>query len=176
MTRNTLTKGQEGAFTAAMRKKLNNNMTTVCTLPADQTWTSNVTQAVLAGFVTDQLIAGAKYHFELLLAVTQTTNGGLTLEFNTPDTLTLTSIMYATQEMTASVVANVVGTTATMATKIIDNKTAAYILVKASGSFVVNAAGSLEFTAAQNSSHADTTTIAKGSTLRVWCDTVDVAS
>jgi hypothetical protein len=175
MTHNTFTGGQVGAFTDAMKIKLNHNLPIVCTLPADQTWTSNVTQAVLSGFVTSQLKAGATYHFELALMTTQTTNGGLTLEFNTPDTLTLTSIAYITQEMTASVVANVVGTTATMGTKIIDNKTAAYILVNVKGSFVVAASGSLEFTAAQNTSHADTTTISAGSTLRLWCDTTDAA-
>jgi hypothetical protein len=172
MTHNTLATAQVGTFTEQMRKKLNHNIVDISTLAADKAFTSNTTQATL--FTTDTLEAGKTYHFELLLGTTMTTNGGLTLEFNTADTLTLTSIVYITEEVLAATVAYAVGTTATMATKIIDNKTAAYIAVKAKGSFVVNAAGKMTITAAQNTSHADTTTIAKGSTFRVMCDPVTV--
>lgn len=172
MTHNTFTDGQVGSFTNAMRKKINHNIVDISTLAADKTWTSNVVQSTI--FTTDTLEAGKTYQFEMLLSTTMTTNGGLTLEFNTADTLTLTSIMYVTEEVTASAVAYAVGTTATMATKIIDNKTAAYIAVKVKGSFVVNAAGKLTITASQNTSHVDTTTISKGSCLRVMCDPVTV--
>lgn len=175
MTHNTLNSGQEGVFTSNMRRAVNHNAIIIGTLPADQTWTSNVVQAVLSGFLTDQLKAGAKYHFELILITTQTTNGGLTLEFGTPDTLTLTSIAYITEQMTASAVAAAIGTTATINTKIIDNKTAAYTFTKVHGSLVVNVSGALQWTAAQNTSHADTTTISAGSTMRIWCDTVTTA-
>lgn len=172
MTHNTLTGGQVGAFTNAMKTKLNHNILDISTLAADKAFTSNATQAVL--FTTDTLEAGKTYHFEMLLKTTMTTNGGLTLEFNTADTLTLTSILYLTEEVTASVVAYASGTTATMGTKIIDNATAAYIAVKVKGSFVVNAAGKMTITAAQHTSHVDTTTISLGSTFRVMCDPVTV--
>ena len=172
MTHNTIYKGQEGAFTAAMRKKLNHNTVDISTLAANKTFTSSTTQATL--FTTDTLEAGRTYQFELLLATTMTTNGGLNLQFNTADTLTLTSIVYVTEEVLAATVAYAVGTTTTMGTSLINNKTAAYIAVKVKGSLVVNAAGTLEITAAQTTSHADTTTIALGSTLRVMCDPVTV--
>jgi hypothetical protein len=173
MPRNDLPSAEEGVFTEQMRQRVNHNFTDVCTSTADLAKTSSTTQAVIPGLVTDTLVAGATYQFEAWLKVTQTTNGGLTLEFNTPDTLTLTSISYETEEATASVVALAQGTTATMATKIVDNKTAAYISVRVRGSFVVKAAGKFELTAAQNTSHSDTTTISKGSTLRVWGQIAD---
>lgn len=173
MTHNKLSGGQVGVVTSQMRKKLNHNIPNICTLAASQTYTSTNTQTLVPGFVTDTLESGNKYQFEMELYTTMTTNGGLALAFNTPDTLTLTSIVYATEELTASATATAVGTTATMGTKVIDNATAAYTIVRVSGSFVVNATGTLEITAAQHTSHTDTTTIAKGSTLRMWCDTTD---
>ncbi len=173
MPRNDFPKANEGVFTQPMRKRLNHNFTDVSVSTANLAKTSDTTQAVIPGLVTDTLEAGATYRFEAWLKVSQTTNGGLTLEFNTPDTLTLTSISYETQESTASVVAFAQGTTATMGTKIIDSKTAAYISVLVRGSLVVNAAGKFELTAAQNTSHTDTTTIYKGSTLLLWAQIND---
>lgn len=173
MTNNTLTGGQVGAFTEAMKKKINHNVSARGTMAANQAFTSNVTQTIMAGLTSNKLEAGLTYQFELLLYTTMTTNGGITLDFNTPDTLTLTSIRYNVEAIAAAAIANTTGSTVTMGTSLLSTLAAAYELVRVTGSFVVNAAGTLEFTAAQHTSHTDTTTVLLGSTVRIWCDTVD---
>ncbi|MDE2099123.1 MAG: hypothetical protein KGL39_17850 [Patescibacteria group bacterium] len=173
MSHNTFPSAEEGVFTQAMRKRLNHNTLDISTSSADLTATSKTTQVVIPGLVTDTLEAGYTYQFEAHLKTTQTTNGGLTVEFNTPDTLKLTSIIYETTQNTASAIALAQGTTATMGTKLVDNKTAAYLSTHIRGSFIVKVAGKFELTAAQNTSSTDTTTVHQGSTLRVWCQAND---
>lgn len=133
-------------------------------LVASQTATSNVVQATLTGFAWSVAAAGT-YVFDLELATTQTTNGGLTLTFLLT-TATLTSIRYNTYQTTAvdnSTAVSATGTTTTSATAVVDNKTAAYTRTRVHGSMVVNAAGTFTWQFAQNTSHSDTTTILLGS-------------
>jgi hypothetical protein len=129
------------------------------------TYTSNVTPAVITGF-SWTVVAGGTYLFEVNLPATMTTNGGLTVSF-VLTTATLTSIQYQSYAATASDNATAVstqGTTATSATKVFDSKTAAYTLVTIKGSMVVNAGGTFQWDACQNTSASggDVSIIATG--------------
>lgn len=124
-------------------------------LAASQTFDANVVAATVTGW-SWSVVAGATYAFDINLDTTMTTNGGLALSFKLT-TATLTSIRYSTYQSTASdntTAVSTTGTTTTDATKMIDNKTAAYISSRVRGSFVVNAAGTLAFQACQNTSAA----------------------
>lgn len=131
------------------------------------TASANITPATLTGF-SWTVVAGATYHFELDLATTLTTVGGLALSFLLTTT-TLTSIRYNTLQFTASVPAYATGTTAASGTKIIDNKTAAYIGAKVTGSMVINAGGTFEWQFCQNTSAGagDASIILLGSTAKM---------
>lgn len=168
MSKNYLNGAQVGVFTEEMRVRVNHNMVDVCTSTADLAKTSSAAQSVIPGLVSETLRKGITYQFEAYLATGMTTNGGLTLKFNTPDTLTFTSVEYDVEAVAAASLAASRGTTITMGTNLLDSKAAAYIAIKITGSFIVNASGKLQLTAAQNTSHVDTTTIFKGSQIRLW--------
>lgn len=132
-------------------------------LAASATFTSNATLANLTGF-SFSLAAGGTYYFRIVLPVTMTINGGISVAFNYT-TLTLTSIQVRTYAATASDNTTAVSsqsTTTTTQTKFVDTKVAAYTLAVLEGTLVVNAAGTLAVQAAQNTSHVDTTTVLLG--------------
>ncbi len=132
-------------------------------LVATATTTTNVL-ASLTGF-SWSLVAGATYKFDVELATTQTTNGGLTVAFKYT-TATLTSIQLKTYQSTDTDNTTAISTnntTTTDATKFIDNKTAAYTRSRLHGTLVVNAAGTVAIQVAQNTTNSDTTSILLGS-------------
>lgn len=137
-------------------------------LAADLAMTSNATLATLTGFSWSVVAAGV-YVFDVNLPATMTTNGGLAVAFKYT-TATLTSIQVQTYAATAAdntTAVSTQSTTTTDQTKFFDSKTAAYTLVTLRGSFVVNVAGTVAVQVAQNTSHADTTTVLKGAFARL---------
>lgn len=139
-------------------------------LAASVTYDANVVAADITGF-SWTVVAGATYMFDSELFTTQTTVGGLTVSFKLT-TATLTSIRYASYQATAvdnTTGISSTGTTTTDATKIIDNKTAAFIRARVYGSFVVNAGGTFSLQACQNTSATggDVSLILIGSTARM---------
>lgn len=134
-------------------------------LVAAATYDATVTPATLTGF-SWTVVAGATYMFEVNLPTTMTTNGGLTINFKLT-TATLTSIQYQSYAATAadnSTAVSTNGTTTTDATKVFDNKTAAYTHVNVKGTMVVNAGGTFAWQGCQNTSAAggDATIVAIG--------------
>jgi hypothetical protein len=132
-------------------------------LAATFTTVTNVL-ASLSGF-SWTLQAGATYQFEVNLATTQTTNGGLSVAFKYT-TATLTSIQLQTYQSTAvdnTLAISSQSTTTTDATKFIDNKTSAFILSNLKGTLVVNAGGTVAVQVAQNTTNSDTTSVLLGS-------------
>lgn len=122
------------------------------------------TLASLSGMSWSVVAAGV-YHFRARILVTMTTNGGLKLALKLT-TATLTSLLLRARsttdtDNTGAVSANF--TTTTDQAAIVDQKAVAYTQVDIEGTIIVNAAGSIALQAAQNTSHADDTTILKGS-------------
>jgi hypothetical protein len=134
-------------------------------LAADATANSGSTGATLTSLTgfSWTLVAAGTYAFTIRGKVGMTTNGGLSLAFKYT-TLTLTSIVVNAFQRTASVFALAQSTTTTDQTKFIDQKAVVYINVELQGSLIVNAGGTLAVQFAQNTSHADTTTVFKGFT------------
>jgi len=129
-------------------------------LAADATATSSATLANLTGF-SWTLVAAGTYAFVVRGKVGMTTNGGLAVAFKYT-TATLTSIVVNATQRTASAFALAQSTTTTDQTKFINQKATAYIDVELQGSLVVNVGGTLAVQFAQETSHADTTTVYKG--------------
>ena len=139
-------------------------------LAATATADANVVAATLTGF-SWTVVAGKTYVFDLELPCTMTTNGGLALSFKLT-TATLASIRYNTYQATASdntTAASATGTTTTDATKVIDNKTAAYTMTRVSGSMVFTLGGTFAWQFCQNTSAAgaDATLILIGAKARL---------
>ncbi len=132
-------------------------------LAADATASSASTGATLTSLTgfSWTLVAAGTYAFRIRGKVGFTTGGGLALAFKYT-TLTLTSILVTAVQRTASVFALAQSTTTTDQTKFIDQKAVLYIDVELEGSLVVLAGGTLALQFAQNTSHADTTTVYKG--------------
>ena len=131
-------------------------------LAAPATYTSNATPAALTGF--SWTVVPGTYLFEVNLPGSMTTSGGLTLAFHLT-TAVITSIQYQTYQATATDNADAVstqGTTTASDTKVVDNKTAAYVLTTVKGTMVVGTGGTFAWYASQNASHANTTTIVLG--------------
>ena len=135
---------------------------------SDVTWATgagSTTLANITGLTSIALVAGATYAFDVNLQTNCSTNGGISVAFKYT-TATLTSIQLNATTIAAASLANARNTTTTDATKFVDNKTAAWLNVRLTGTMVVNAAGTLAVQAAQNTDHADTTTVYAGSTAR----------
>jgi len=127
---------------------------------------STTTLANITGLTGFTLTASGVYAFEIDLHTTMTTNGGLgvALKFTTA---TLTSIQCQSTAFSASGVAQgAQNTTTTDADLKFNSKAAAYLRVIVKGTLVVNAAGTVAVQMAQETSHADTTTVLVGSTAR----------
>lgn len=129
-------------------------------LAATATTTTNVL-ASLTGF-SWTLQAGGTYQFDVMLATTQTTNGGLAVALKYT-TATMTSIEVLSEQKSASAIAVANSTTTTDATKFVDNKTAVYLTTQLKGTMVVGTGGSVAVQFAQNTTNSDTTSILLGS-------------
>ena len=110
------------------------------------------------------LAAGGKYIIRGVLFVSSTANGGAKIALSNGDTLTATAIRWAATILGAAnggatVTNNALGATVAA--------TAAVAVINFSGVIEVNAAGTLVVQAAQNTSHADTTTVFTNSFLEV---------
>ena len=136
-------------------------------LAATETRDQTTTLATITG-MTYTLVAGATYEFDIELPITCTTNGGIAVGFGYT-TLTLTSIranFYVATAADNSTAVSGTSTTTTTATKFVNTKTAAYTLVRLTGTLVVNAGGTLAVQSAQETSHVDVTSMLIGSRAR----------
>lgn len=158
---------------------------------ASPTWTvysaqqPSVTDKVLAASITYDTIpaaatitgfswtvaAAATYIFEMELATTMTTVGGIAVSFGLT-TATLASIRYQSYVSTASdntTGVSTVGTTTATGTKVVDTKTAAYTRVRVWGAFLTTLGGTFAWQATQNTSGtgADVTLILLNSYARL---------
>lgn len=156
----------EGAFTNDTKKIINDNFADVSRCSTQFTATSGTTGTTLTnvtGLVTDTLLPGT-YYVRGNLITTATANSGFKagLKFGTASMLT--SVQLTVQAFTASAVAVTTFTTATDAASLVA-ATSAYVNVSFEGTIVVATAGTLQLQAAQNASHADTTSVEVGSTM-----------
>lgn len=159
----------EGALEASTRKIINDNLVDFSRCTTTFSATSSDTGATLTnvvGLVTDILQPGT-YQFEINLGTVATTNSGLKagLKFGTASMLT--SIEYEALGFAAAGLITSRGTTATDAATILGSTTA---ILKASitGTVIVAVAGTLQLQAAQNASHADTTSVFLGSYMKFY--------
>lgn len=128
--------------------------------------TSNTTLANITGLTGFTLTAAGVYEFEVDLMTTMSTNGGLGVALKYT-TATLTSIQcQSTAIAAASIAAGAQNTTVTDADLKFNSKAAAYLRVIVKGTLVVNAGGTVAVQMAQETSHADTTTVLVGSSAR----------
>ena len=130
---------------------------------ADVTAASSTTLANITGLTGISLVAAGVYRFEVDLQTNCSVNGGIGVAFKFT-TATLTSIQCAGNLIAAASVAHTRGTTATDAALQVNSKAAAWLNVRLVGTMVVNAAGTVAVQMAQETSHADTTTVYAGST------------
>lgn len=162
MSKNTVK--NEGALSADTRKILNDNTSDVSVASATFSATSGDTSTTLtnvAGLVTGTLEAGT-YRFMIHLAGVATANSGLKVGLKQGTASMLTSIESIARGFTASAVAVQHSTTATDAASLFAS-TSAVINCIIEGTVVVATAGTLQVQAAQNASHADTTSVYLGS-------------
>lgn len=143
--------------------------TDIKALAADLAMTTNATLADITGFSFPVIAAGV-YRFRLVLpAITMTTNGGLKLAFKLT-TATLTAVQLRVRSSTdtdnTGAVSVSFATATDQATWVAQNAVV-YTNIVVDGYIVVNAAGTVSVQAAQNASHADTTTISKGATVEL---------
>lgn len=125
--------------------------------------TTGATLTNIVGLSVPVLAAGI-YIVEANLSGTSTSNSGMKVAIG--GTHTQTSTEQTAVYNTASAVAVARNATATPGTAI-GGTTAAHIAVQIRATVVVNAAGTLTIMAAQNASHADTTSVYVGSYMRV---------
>lgn len=154
----------EGAFTNDTRKTINDNFRDASRVSSSLSITSGsggTTLQNVSGMVTDKLDKGA-YTFRITLGTVATANSGLKLALKQSVSSMLTEIEYQVKAYTASGVAVSRGTTATDAASLLASTTA-IIAVEITGTVVMAAEGTLQLQAAQNASHADTTSIFKNS-------------
>jgi|GEM_PF-6154318 len=124
---------------------------------ADLTATTNVTLANITG-LSMNLEAGRKYVIRAKLFTTSTANGGLKVGFG--GTATATSMIAEAKSYTTTTLNGSAQVTALGA---ILGATVATDSAEIWAEIIVNAAGTLTIQAAQNASHADTTTVKIGS-------------
>lgn len=125
--------------------------------------TSTTTLANVTGLTGFSLVAAGTYAFVIDLQTTCTTNGGIAVGFKYT-TLTLTSIQVASTTVAAASLAHSRSTTTTDQTKFVNSNAAAWLNVRLTGTLVVSAAGTLDVQMAQQTSHADVSSVFVGST------------
>jgi len=123
------------------------------------TATTNVTLANITGMSTT-VDAGDRYAFRIRLYTTSTANGGLKLGFG--GTATATSIIANIKTYNAATLNTPAQVTSLGA---LYGATVVTDFVEIDGTIVVNGAGTITLQAAQNASHADTTTVKVGSSM-----------
>lgn len=150
----------EGAFTRDIRKVINDNLSdwSICTTQLDVT--SSTTLTNVTGMVSDTLQPGT-YAFQLNIPTVCTANNGSKFALKWGTASMITSIEYEAKAYTASAVAVTRGTTATDQTLLCDNTAAVVIFVQITGVMVIGTAGTLQFQAAEHTSHADTFSVFK---------------
>ncbi len=126
--------------------------------------TTGTTLTNLTGLTGFTLAAGGTYVFEIFLNGVATANSGMKIGFKYT-TATMTSLEAVSVGAAAAAVVTQHTTTATDQASLIASTTA-FLGVRITGMIVVNAAGTLAIQAAQNASHADTTSIYAGSFAR----------
>lgn len=163
----------EGVLTNQSRKALNHNIEDRSVTIAEIDITSSTTGATLVNvpeLITDtthKLEALTEYMFEANLSVISTINSGVKAAFAQTNGLTLSQfecISSAKHTGTADVITHVTSTTT--GTSLVATTTVIQ-QVTLMGTFTTITAGTLQLQIAQNASHADTTSIFKGSTLVV---------
>ena len=162
MAKNTVK--NEGALSADTRKIINDNFrdVAVCTTTFSATsGTTGTTLTDVPGLITATLDPG-QYTFRAVLGVVSTINSGLKIAFKQGTASMVSAIEYDARAYGASSVAASRGTTTTDQTSIVA-ATAAYVHVLIEGTVTIAAAGTLQLQAAQNASHADTTSVYLGS-------------
>jgi hypothetical protein len=122
---------------------------------------SNTTLTSVTGMVAS-VVAGGQYAFEIYAAVTNAAGGGIKLGMN-GGTATMTSFLadtfsYSTTTLEAE-------TNITAISSPLVGSTTACTVVMSTGSFVVNAGGTVQVQAAQNASNTTATGVTNGSSL-----------
>jgi len=121
---------------------------------------SNTTLANLVGLALP-VVAGATYQIHGQLQGTAAASGGIKAALTAASGLTLTSANVTGMNYNGTTLNTQTNVTALAAD--FSNSAAAYTNLYFDGSFVVNAAGTLQLQAAQNTSNATATTVALGS-------------
>lgn len=152
--------GTTGTFTGAVTG-LQVSKTVFCSAQFDATSGGTGTTLTNLTGLSQTVVAGGTYKFRIHLAGVATSNSGLKVAFKYT-TATMTSIESMSSGFTASAVATQHTTTTTDQTSLIASTTA-IIRTVIEGQLVVNAAGTVAVQAAQNASHADTTSVYVGS-------------
>lgn len=130
------------------------------------TYTSDTTLANITGLTGFTLTAGATYVFEMDIKSTCTTTGGLSMAFKYT-TATVSALNVSVTQCAAASIVTSLYTVTTDQAKFIDNKTAAFLVNRITGTLVVGTGGTVAVQAAQNTSAGggDVTSILAGS----WC-------
>jgi len=140
---------------------LGTNYTQVCTTQLDKT---NSTLANIVGLTGFAVVAGGVYTFVANLSGTSTANGGLKVAFKYT-TATMTALDATGIGLAADATGVVTHTTTATDQASLFTGLAAIISVRIYGRITVNAAGTIALQAAQNTTHADTSSIYIGSSL-----------
>ena len=128
---------------------------------ADLAKTSNTTLADITGLSTTVAASGV-YSFNGVLYVTNTANGGLKVS-TAGGTATVTSIVCDAEAWNGSTVGTTTRTTSLTNIHAVTAEVVTKLYI--TGAMVVNAGGTFKLQAAQNASHADTTTVLQNSWL-----------
>lgn len=150
----------EGAVTQDVRTRINENFRDVSKATATFSATSGDTGTTLTnvtGLVTGELEPGT-YSFRINLGTVATANSGLKIGLKQSVASMVSAIEYDAVGFTASGVVAARGTTTTDAATILGS-TSAIIVAQVSGVVTVALKGTLQLQAAQNASHADTTSV-----------------
>lgn len=178
MAKNKLNAGKEGAFGKDIRDICNNNFADVSLSSAQLDVVSSTTLVNVPGCVSDALVPGATYMFNLLIPTICTANNGSKFAFKQGVASLLSSIQYNSEMNTAAATANTNGTTATDQALLADNASAVVIGVNVWGTFTLNntqalndafklGTTTLQLQAAEHTSHADTMSVLKGAIMTV---------
>lgn len=154
----------EGAFTADVRKIVNDNFSDVSRCTTQFSLASSTTLGDVVGLVTDVLQPGV-YEVDMNLITTANAAGGVKLAFSWGTASMITSTALSVQANSAAATANTTFTTSTNGASILAG-TAAYVNVRIKGTIVVALAGTIQLQAAQNASNGTATTVDVGSFMK----------
>jgi hypothetical protein len=132
---------------------------------ATVTKTTSTTLSDVTGLTGFTLVANGVYAFEVYLQTVCTTNSGIGVALKYT-TATVSAIQVEATTFAASSMATARSTTTADATLYINNKTAAWLVCILRGTLTVGTAGTVAIQMAQESSHADATSVFIGSHAR----------